>query len=356
MLKVLEDLKQREIIQDVTVKKRIGDTRMVADFWVTVTATNVSMVLEMDGEQHTIPTIFNASGIQKTEVATKQFAMTQTNDLRKNDWCAANGIHMLRIGYKISFARYSELVVDFVNAVRAATNLTPLYKNITHLPRRSLKGRPQKPRTQENVLTRYPELVASEWDFEKNTKNPETYGPFSKQLVYWKCATCKHSWEGSIGNRTGLGSGCPRCRFPPSKAELHMEAILKQCIADRTIHSFETQKRLFDSRLRCDFWVSVTDTVFMVCEMDGEHHEINRAFNGSLKKGSAEEQLQTVQTRDQQKKDLCLTNHVHLLRITFRVKPEDYAAEVRDFLSAVTRLPKTETLFRRVGGEVPVNQ
>lgn len=348
MLKILEDLKLRKVIKDVVVKKRLETTRLFADFWLTLNNQS-NMVIEMDGEQHSIPSVFSGgSKIERSSTTTEEFLQVQINDTRKNDWCATNGVHLLRIGYQIIVKRYLELVMDFLKSVEDAEGtFTPIFKNITYVPRIYEKGITRKPRSQDNVLLRFPELVAAEWDYERNTKKPETYSTFSRNSVFWKCVICQHSWQTAIGNRTALGTGCPRCRCPPSKAEAQMEETLKQFLKDGAIMSFDTQKRLFDSRLRCDFWVVVTHNVFMVCEMDGRQHDM--AIRFISKKSSGEDQLSTIQARDQQKKDLCRSHHVHLLRITFRVKPEDYAAELRDFISAAMRLPKTETLFRRVG-------
>ncbi|MBV6682336.1 hypothetical protein KV679_01380 [Bacillus sp. JRC01] len=54
--------------------------------------------------------------------------------------------------------------------------------------------------------------VAKEWNFEKNDFNsPDTYLPFSNQLVYWDCPTCASTYDKMINERTDGGEGCPYC-------------------------------------------------------------------------------------------------------------------------------------------------
>ena len=38
-----------------------------------------------------------------------------------------------------------------------------------------------------SLKARYPEIVAQEWDFEKNTIDPDTIPPYYRTRVWWKC-------------------------------------------------------------------------------------------------------------------------------------------------------------------------
>lgn len=70
----------------------------------------------------------------------------------------------------------------------------------------------QRPTTDRNFATKYPEL-AKEWDWEKNggTK-PEDFSPRANSKVWWRCLK-GHSWQATILNRTRkfYKSTCPVC-------------------------------------------------------------------------------------------------------------------------------------------------
>ena len=59
-----------------------------------------------------------------------------------------------------------------------------------------------------DLLTIYPAL-AEEWDYEKNTVNPQEVSAKSAQKVWWKCKY-GHEWSTRVYVRT-YGSGCPIC-------------------------------------------------------------------------------------------------------------------------------------------------
>ena len=56
----------------------------------------------------------------------------------------------------------------------------------------------------------YPE-IAKEWDTEKNGGlTPADVAPHAGKKVWWKCPR-GHSYQATVSNRTGLGSGCKIC-------------------------------------------------------------------------------------------------------------------------------------------------
>lgn len=72
-----------------------------------------------------------------------------------------------------------------------------------------------KPCEHNNFAIKFPEL-ANEWDYEKNSKNPNEYAYSSNKKVWWICKndiSCNcHRWITSISCRTGSNnSGCPFC-------------------------------------------------------------------------------------------------------------------------------------------------
>lgn len=52
--------------------------------------------------------------------------------------------------------------------------------------------------------------LASEWNFDKNDRNPEEYVPNSNEIVWWKCSK-NHEWKESISNRSKGNHNCPYC-------------------------------------------------------------------------------------------------------------------------------------------------
>lgn len=70
----------------------------------------------------------------------------------------------------------------------------------------------QRPTTDRNFATKYPELL-KELDFIKNNNlDPEKLSPRASQKVWWKCNK-DHSWQATISNRTRrqYNNACPYC-------------------------------------------------------------------------------------------------------------------------------------------------
>lgn len=65
-----------------------------------------------------------------------------------------------------------------------------------------------------SLLSKFPDLC-NEWDYEKNTINPNEVTPFSGKIIWWKClvAACDcHRWKTTINDRTKNNpTGCPFC-------------------------------------------------------------------------------------------------------------------------------------------------
>ncbi|MEU9471516.1 zinc-ribbon domain-containing protein [Streptomyces avermitilis] len=66
-----------------------------------------------------------------------------------------------------------------------------------------------------NLVARRPDL-ATEWHPRLNAPlRPEQVGPGATQRVFWQCASCDHTWEAAVversGNPTRPGTGCPPC-------------------------------------------------------------------------------------------------------------------------------------------------
>ncbi len=97
-------------------------------------------------------------------------------------------------------------------------------------------------RAGQSLFEKYPYLE-SEWDFEKNIRNPSDLTPNSNYKVFWKCKF-NHSWEATISNRTGNGSSCPECSGSgTSKIEIYILCELRKLFKTvnwrKKIDSFE---------------------------------------------------------------------------------------------------------------------
>ena len=63
------------------------------------------------------------------------------------------------------------------------------------------------PDDENNLLACYPD-IASEWDYERNSKRPEEYRPLSNKKAWWICKK-GHRWPAAIRGR--INHGCPYC-------------------------------------------------------------------------------------------------------------------------------------------------
>ena len=62
-----------------------------------------------------------------------------------------------------------------------------------------------------SLKARYPEIVEQEWDFEKNTVDPDTIPPSYRTKVWWKCHN-GHSYSSLPANKVqATGGNCPYC-------------------------------------------------------------------------------------------------------------------------------------------------
>jgi len=82
----------------------------------------------------------------------------------------------------------------------------------------------QKVSKTNNLETIAPHLI-SEWDFEKNKKEPKDYVAGSSKKVWWKCLR-GHSWQAGINSRVAQGTRCPKCAPQSSRSELRIYSEL----------------------------------------------------------------------------------------------------------------------------------
>ena len=83
---------------------------------------------------------------------------------------------------------------------------------------------------ERNLMVLFPD-VASEWDYDKNKKNPDDCTPFSAEKVWRKCPK-GHSYKTVINSRSKMGSGCPKCTNQQSRNELRILSELQSLFTD----------------------------------------------------------------------------------------------------------------------------
>ena len=64
--------------------------------------------------------------------------------------------------------------------------------------------------TEGSLVELYPELM-KEWDYKKNTIDPNAIIPGARDEAYWICSKCGYSWKTRIIYRTRKGHGCRLC-------------------------------------------------------------------------------------------------------------------------------------------------
>ena len=116
------------------------------------------------------------------------------------------------------------------------------------------------------------------------------------------------------------GCGCPKCRI--SKGEKAIEKILNNLDI-----KYITQKTFDDCRnknkLPFDFYIQE----YNVCiEFDGEqHYRVHKIWGY--------EKFMNTQLNDKIKTDYCEKNNIHLIRIKFDEKLEDFTQKIKTFFS-----------------------
>lgn len=63
----------------------------------------------------------------------------------------------------------------------------------------------------ESLEAKYPDLMR-EWDYEKNTRNPNNISLYSHYKAHWICEKHEnHTWNAHVYDRTRSNKGCPYC-------------------------------------------------------------------------------------------------------------------------------------------------
>lgn len=67
-----------------------------------------------------------------------------------------------------------------------------------------------RPSPGENSLATIAPLLLEEYNWARNTEDPEQLAPTSKKQIWWKCKV-GHEWKATIGNRVINRTACPYC-------------------------------------------------------------------------------------------------------------------------------------------------
>ena len=113
--------------------------------------------------------------------------------------------------------------------------------------------------------------------------------------------------------------------------ETSMDQILSQLVLQKKIKSYHSQYQLPGTLLKADFRITLNAGDQIIVEMDGKQHFEPQSFGSQTK--DVDDMFLDVVRCDSEKKDWCESNNVRLLRLSYLVKKEDYAAEVIDFIN-----------------------
>lgn len=135
------------------------------------------------------------------------------------------------------------------------------------------------------------EVLMQEWDWEKNTLDPNMIGAQSAQKAWWRCKY-GHSWEARISNRYH-GRGCPICKkklrtsFPEQAIFYYTKLLYKDAI--------NGYRDIFKQSMELDVFIP---SLKIGIEYDGKAWHNNNSVQ-----------------REEKKYRICKENGIYLIRI-----------------------------------------
>lgn len=90
------------------------------------------------------------------------------------------------------------------------------HKWLTSIYRRTIRKSNCPYCTNQRILKGYNDLATmnkillSEWNYDKNIKNPYEIGINNTSKIWWKCSKCNYEWQATPASRNA-GNGCPVC-------------------------------------------------------------------------------------------------------------------------------------------------
>lgn len=161
--------------------------------------------------------------------------------------------------------------------------------------------------TNSNSLSaKYPSLL-KEWDYTKNTLDPEQISPGTKFKAWWQCERdTEHQWFSSVADRTVKNSGCPFCAIKLNVSELKMLDIIKALLPGKVIEY--RKKPSWLNRLELDVFIPDMDLAF---EYQGKQHLEPVEFFGG------QETFISQVKRDELKKSICIERGITLIYVYY---------------------------------------
>ncbi len=133
-----------------------------------------------------------------------------------------------------------------------------------------------------DFATKFPQLL-SEWDYERNEKDPSELTPSSHEKVWWICADCGGKWQAEVANRTA-GTGCPKCGRVKATAGQKIAPYQKSIafLYPEILKEWDYEKN--DHLDPNTVYPSSTQRAWWICPKCNQHYQAsvgNRIVNGS---------------------------------------------------------------------------
>lgn len=167
---------------------------------------------------------------------------------------------------------------------------------------------------QNDLQTKFPYIVKTYWDFDKNTIQPNKVAPFSGKHAWWKCPICKHSWNAIISNVTCNNSRCAYC-YQSNGEQIVFNTLMRLHV------NFKAQVKLpglkDKSSLRCDFVIyNKNNKPVYIIEYNGiQHYQPVDAFSDGI---SPEHAMKVTQYHDSLKMKYALKHMLGFMAITYK--------------------------------------
>lgn len=157
-----------------------------------------------------------------------------------------------------------------------------------------------------NLAILYPELL-KEWDYDKNSLDPNMLSPGRREKVWWICARDnEHTWYSTIKDRTAKKSGCPICSIKLNVSETKMLEFIKEVLKKYEIRYRYKPKWL--KRMELDVYVPKLKLGF---EYQGIQHFQPVDFFGGIQTFISQVK------RDQLKRKICFEKGITLIEVYY---------------------------------------
>lgn len=154
----------------------------------------------------------------------------------------------------------------------------------------------------------------------KNSKKIKRIGYIKNCIskTEFECLVCNNKWNVKFADIYNLNRGCPLCKH---KGEKNIrDLILKY----NKFNEFKHHKRyrIGTKLIIVDFYIENLNNIKIIIEYNGSQHYIpNPHFGG-------QPQFEKQQKRDEELRQYCIQNNIHLLEIPYTMKDEEIIAKL----------------------------